>query len=403
VKVQVIATGSVHTGVLAQPDSAAPTAAPSSYGGWRPRAILGADSPGGLQLPAAAPAAGQLYAPRAAWTDGDLVVAADTGNHRVLIWHRVPDSDQTPADVIVGQPDAHSEGPAAGGLGPAVGMNLPTGVLVHEGRLVVADAWHHRILIWDAVPTTTGTPPDTVLGQGDLEQVEPNRGGEPDAASFYWPFGIAVVDGRFHVADTGNRRVLIWRSGIPTPGQPADVVLGQPDPQAREENRGGQAGPDSFRWPHDIAKAGEGIVVADAGNHRVLRWRQHPEADRPADAVLGQPDMTTSTEFPYVSQAGRLRFPYAVSTSTDHQLAVADTANNRVLIYDSVGAAHDEAPIAVLGQPTAAANGENRWEQVARDTLCWPYGVHWHSGGDGPDLLLIADSGNNRVVVWERA
>jgi hypothetical protein len=403
VRVQVIATGSVHTGVL--PGHGAPgldEVAPASYGGWRPRAILGADSPGGLQLPAAAPAAGQLYAPRAAWTDGQIVVAADTGNHRVMIWHGVPSSDGVPADVVLGQPDEHTEGPAAGGLGPAAGMHLPTGVLVHEGRLVVADAWHHRILVWNTVPTVTGTPPDLVLGQVDAHHVEPNRGGEADAVSFYWPFGIAVIDGRFYVADTGNRRVMVWRDGIPTTDLPADVVLGQPGPTHRDENRGGEPGADSFRWPHDIAAAGDGIVIADAGNHRLLRWDQHPEADCPADAVLGQPDMTASMEFPYVSQAGRFRFPYAVSTVPGGAMAVADTANNRVLLYASVEASHDDAPDAVLGQPTFAANGENRWEQVAPDTLCWPYGVHWHPGGDAPDLLLVADSGNNRIAIWER-
>jgi len=28
-----------------------------------------------------------MYAPRGVWTDGERVVVADTGNHRVLIWH----------------------------------------------------------------------------------------------------------------------------------------------------------------------------------------------------------------------------------------------------------------------------------------------------------------------------
>lgn len=42
---------------------------------------------------------------------------------------------------------------------------------------------------------------------------------------------------------------------------------------------------------------------------------------------------------------------------------------------------------AVLGQPTAA----------------WPDGVLWHhSPGAGPELIAIADSGNHRIVLWER-
>lgn len=410
-RVQVIATGSTHTGVVPGfgiPDTV--VAPPSTYAGWRPRAVLGADSPGGLLLPPAMPTAAHLYAPRAVWTDGDLVVVADTGNHRVLLWAGVPDTDGVAAAVVLGQADEHSEGPAAGGAGPANGMYLPTGVLVHEGRLVVADAWHHRVLVWDAVPTVTGTPPDHVLGQVDALRVEPNAGGEPTASCFYWPFGIAVIDGRFHVADTGNRRVLIWCDGIPEPGRPADVVLGQPDAFAREENRGADVAADSFRWPHAMAGTGTGgLLVADAGNHRVLRWDTHPTRDGDADGVLGHPDMVSGTEFPYVSQAGRLRFPYGLSAAADGSLAVADTANNRVLLYPGTGVEHDATPDAVLGQPSTAANGENRWEMVAADTLCWPYGVHWHqpqprgSGRDAaPELIAIADSGNNRVVLWER-
>jgi hypothetical protein len=255
------------------------------------------------------------------------------------------------------------------------------------------------------VPARTATPPDHVLGQVDAVSVQPNAGREPDATTFYWPFGVAVVEGRFHVADTGNRRVLIWRDGIPEQGRPADVVLGQPDPSARDENRGTAVRADSFRWPHGFAATGSGgLIVADAGNHRLLRWDTHPEEDRPADAVLGQTDFVNGTEFPYVSQAGRLRFPYGVA-SMDGELAVADTANNRVLLYPSSSAVHDELPAAVLGQPTFAANGENRWEKVAADTLCWPYGLHWHRSAEGTsprELILVADTGNNRVVVWER-
>jgi hypothetical protein len=377
----------------------------ASYAGWSPRLVLGAESPGGLMLPSATPTASSLYAPRAVTlvpdADGGvgLVIAADTGNHRLLIWHGLPDSNGAPADVVLGQPDLTSEGPAAGGRGPANGFHLPTGVLVHEGRLVVADAWHHRVLVWDAVPTAHDTPPDHVLGQPDLASVDPNAGGDAGPDTFYWPFGIAMIGGRFHVADTGNRRVLIWDGGLPEPGRPADVVLGQPDPTGREENRGGPVAADSFRWPHAFASSADGaLLVADAGNHRLLRWDTPPDRDRPADAVLGQPDFETGTEFPYVPQINRMRFPYAIATHGD-DLAIADTANSRILIQPGGAVADQLEPVVSLGQPDLAANGENRWDRVDADTLCWPYGLDWLGGET--DLLAVADSGNNRVVVWE--
>ncbi len=369
---------------------------PDLTGGWTADVWLGAPAPGGLALPAAEPTMSWMYSPRGVFLGDDCLVVADSGNHRVLLWHRVPDTDEQPADVVLGQPDGSTEGRAAGGRGPERGMNLPTGVLVHDGRLIVADAWHHRILIWNSLPRSSDTEPDLVLGQPDRSSVEPNAGGECSASTLYWPFGVAIIGGRFWVADTGNRRVLGWRDGIPGPGRPADIVLGQPDAAQREENRGGIVGLASFRWPHDIAGHDDLLLVTDAGDHRVLGWTPPPNADRPAEILIGQPDFTSVAEWPYGPHSGdRFRFPYALGVD-GARLAVADTANNRVLLWDTVpidGRAADH----VLAQPSFAANGENRWTSVQHDTLCWPYGLSLRG-----DRLAVADSGNNRVVIWRR-
>lgn len=359
---------------------------------------LGAESPGGLQLPAAVPSAGTAYAPRGVWTDGERVVMCDTGNQRVLIWQTFPTTDGEAADLVIGQPDFASEGPQGSGTGPANGLHLPTGVDVINGDLVIADAWNHRILVWDGFPTETDTPPARVLGQPDMTSVEPNRGAEPSLTSFYWPFGFAVVGETFWVADTGNRRVLGWHgAAVPDHDRPADILLGQDEPDQREDSRGRALAGDAFRWPHAIAGDADTLYVADAGLHRVLGWTPHPTDDRPADLVLGQVDFASAAEFKNQPQtASRMRFPYGIAVHGD-RLAVADTSNNRILIWDSlprtgVGPGAD----LVLAQPDFDANGENRWDVVAEDSLCWPYGICW-SG----DLLAVADSGNNRAVLWK--
>ena len=381
--------------ILADPAVAAEVPADLSDG-WSPAVWLGAPAPGGLALPAANPTMAWMYSPRGVFLDDDHVVVADSGNHRVLIWHGVPDHDEQPANVVLGQPDGTTEGRASAGRGPERGMSLPTGVLVHDGRLVVADAWHHRILIWNEVPQSSDLAPDLVLGQADTTEVEPNRGEECSAGSMYWPFGVAVVGGRFWVADTGNRRLLGWDGGVPETDRPADIVLGQPDAQHREENRGRGVGADSFRWPHSITGTDELLLVADAGNHRVLGWQPHPDKDRAADLLLGQPDFDTAREWPFGPHSGdRLRFPYAVALEGE-RLAVADTANNRILLWDAIPA--DGRPADhVLAQAAFTENGENRWTSVQRDTLCWPYGMSLHG-----DRLAVADSGNNRVMIWGR-
>jgi hypothetical protein len=337
-----------------------------------------------------------MYAPRGVWLDDQRLIVCDSGNHRVLIWNSVPTADQAPADVVLGQPDFESEGPAARGRGPENGLHLPTGVIVADGKLLIADAWHHRVLVWHEIPTKSDTPPDYAIGQANLSEVATNRGGKPSLKGMYWPYGIGWIDGRFYVTDTGNRRVLVWNS-IPAPDQPADMMFGQSSETGSDENRGGPVAADSFRWPHDVAGHDGRLYVADAGNHRVLCWNSHPNADGAADSLIGQKDLDTAYELPYDTQGSqRLRFPYAIDTC-ENVLAVADTANNRVLFWrlpfsETVyGPAFD-----VVGQVDFSGNGENHWQSVNNNTLCWPYGICFHKG-----MLAIADSGNNRVMIWD--
>jgi hypothetical protein len=362
------------------------------------RCRLGAASPFGLALPSGTPTASQLYAPRGVFLNDDWLVAADTGNHRILLWRGLPTRDGQPADVVLCQPDFFTEGANAGGRGPANGLHLPTGVAIHDGRLIVADAWNHRLLVWETVPIASDTPPDYAIGQPNIEAVEPNQWGEARADTFYWPFSFGFVGERFYVADTGNRRVLGWH-GLPAPGQKADVILGQPDECSRNENRDGPVSAKSFRWPHAIAGNSNVLYVADAGNHRVLGWAGLPDSDRDADLVLGQKIFTTAIECPYTAQGqgpAAMRFPYCLALQGD-TLAVADTANNRVLFWHDLPAIGAGIPAdAVTGQVDFLHTGENHWKAVAPDTLCWPYGIAMHR-----QTLVVADSGNNRVTVWE--
>lgn len=363
-------------------------------GGARPVVWVGGEAPGGLGLPSALATRSQMYAPRGVWLDDEHFVVADTGNHRVLIWHGAPTEDYSDADIVIGQVDFEHEGAQSGGRGPANGLRLPTGVLVHEGRLVVADAWNHRVLIWNTVPQRNDVAPDVVIGQADGTSVDENRGGNCGPLGFYWPFGVSIVGNHFYIADTGNRRVLGW-PGLPEPDQPPSIVIGQPSPFERDENRG-ELGPCSFRWPHDIAGTDDALFIADAGNHRVLGWVPPPSTDREADLVLGQTDFLTGTEFPYKPQTTTsMRFPYAIDIS-DGVMAVADTANNRILVWDAVPQGSTVPADKVFGQPDFAKNGENRWDAVVHDSLCWPYGLSLHG-----NRMAIADSGNNRAMIWE--
>jgi hypothetical protein len=52
----------------------------------------------------------------------------------------------------------------------------------------------------------------------------------------------------------------------------------------------------------------------------------------------------------------------------------------------------------LTGQPDFAAKGDNRWGVAMRDSLCWPYGLSALGS-----TVAVADSGNNRVLIWDAA
>ena len=99
-----------------------------------------------------------------------------------------------------------------------------------------------------------------------------------------------------YVADTANNRVLGWRDVASfVAAQPADVVLGQPDLFSFKCNNGvaatdvGGLGADSLCGPARMAVDQQGnLYVADSGNNRVLVY------NTPFNASSGEPGAGSS-------------------------------------------------------------------------------------------------------------
>jgi len=347
------------------------------------------------------PAADTLFGPRGAALagHGGPLFVSDTGHHRLLIWRGVPQSDGAPADFLIGQPDFGHEGRnGKGPIGPAT-LNVPTGIAAADGVLAVADAWNHRVLIWHGYPDRSNRPADVVLGQDDFGHGLANRGNDcPRADTLNWCYGVGIEDGRLYVADTGNRRVLMWRSIPARNGQPADLVIGQPDFVSRHENAGTGANAVGMRWPHAMASLAGALLVADAGNNRIMLWKTMPVRNgTPCDEVLGQMHACEidNNQGRYLPTSRSLNMPYGLAVAGDHVIA-ADTANSRIVAYDAAGLATGAAAGRLAGQRDFTEKGDNRWRPAVRDSLCWPYGL----ATDG-QRLAIADSGNNRVLLWD--
>ena len=360
----------------------------------------------GLAIPVQ-PSATTMFGPRGACllrSDGPLWVC-DTGHHRLLGWARPPTHDLQPADWLIGQPDFGREGRNAKGATTAATLNVPTGIAVCQrgvagdaDGLVVADAWNHRVLVWQRAPRGSHIAPDVVLGQADFIGDTANRGSDaPDASTLFWPYGVHWDGARLWVADSGNRRVLMWQGLPERAGQRADLVLGQQTFTCRDENGGGAPSAASLRWPHAVTTWRGRLCIADAGNNRVMVWDRVPERDgTPCDHVLGQGDfaLVDNNQSLYWPNAASLNMPYGITAAGDW-LVVADTANSRLLGWHTDDCRTGAPARALSAQVDFGAKGDNRWQAAERNSVCWPYGV-----AACGDRLVVADSGNNRVLLW---
>ena len=368
-----------------------------------PFAILGADRIPPLVTCGVAPDEKTCFGPRGATLmkkNGPLWIC-DTGHHRLLGWEKMPINDRTPANWVIGQKDFNLEGRNGKAEVSASSVNVPTGICVCGDGMAVADAWNHRILIWKSLPEDNNVPADIVLGQADFISNEANHGKDHAAAdSMHWPYGVFWKDGRLFVADSENRRVLIWNDMPTENGQSADVVLGQHNFSIRDENAGAEPSAMSMRWPHGIAIWQGRLCVSDAGNNRIMIWKNIPTTNGVnCDYVLGQNsvDLVDHNQSLYWPRAYTLNMPYALAVVKDW-LLVADTASSRLLGWhlDDLKTGADAR--ALTGQLNFHDKGDNRWQPPNANSMCWPYGIQATD-----DVIVVSDSGNNRVSLWKVA
>ena len=326
------------------------------------------------------------------------------------------------ADIILGKPDFSEISPNE--VVPHKVFN-PGGVVVDRSvdpaRAYVWDSGNSRILGIDLAKCYAGEGPcsaDVVLGQPsgyDHSACNADGGfqdfpfrtlagpdtlcGMPDTAispSEEHTYVTMAVndDGDLFVPDSHNNRVLRYENPFENDAV-ADQVWGQEDFTGILCNDGNFVAPTaetlcfhSFtnrlrlnRYGNGVAVDGEGnLWVADGGNNRVLRFPADPstgEIAKAADRVLGQPGFDTAR--PGTSLQG-MHAPSAVAIGRDGSVYVADTFNNRVLMFE---------PPLLSGMSATRVVGS----QFKR-----PTSLAIDPGGGG---LWVNDSGNSMIELWE--
>lgn len=345
---------------------------------------------GGLAAPAFV-LEGELLAPRGVCLHRGLLVVADTARNQVFLF-RQGEAGFSPILTLGGT------GNARAGC-DADTFQYPSGVWTDGRRLIVADAWNHRVLVWDRMPQSDGTPADVVIGQPGFRDNEVNRKGisfPPAADTLYWPYGVWSDGTSLWISDTGNRRILYYERIPVSHGAAATAVIGQADLMSRDYD------PANAVWPYSVklGPAGE-MLVADTQYHRCLYWKHWKDAlTSPADRVIGQPDMHANgaNRFRLQPAANTINWCYDACFAADG-IVVADTGNSRLLHFDGLTAA-DPAARTLTGQAHFEANGEASLSLKSTDdhsrNLYWPFSVS-HSDG----MLAVADTGKSRILLYE--
>jgi len=340
----------------------------------------------------------------------DILYLPDYGNARVLGFNTIPTTNGESADFVLGQTSFTTADESL----TQEGVAGPQGLSVDNGKFFLTDYSNSRITIYNTVPTTGPGLPDVVVGQSNFEtgnEDSANSGLSSPEASF-------AADGKLIVTDTANHRVLIWNS-IPTEnGTPADIVLGQSDfthTSANDDNQDDSEDDPTARTvssPSGVWSDGTKLVVLDSANNRALIWNTFPTASfTPADVVLGQGDFTHNTENDD-DQDGvadgtpsdrTLHYLYDGVYSKNDQLFIADSGNNRVLVWNTFPTTNFAPADVVLGQADFTSNTENDDDQdgIADDnpsasTLYGPQGICVEG-----NKLIVADSGNYRYLIYE--
>ena len=337
-----------------------------------------------------------FLAPRGVFVANNMLFVSDTARNRVFIWKTIPTTEFQEPDVILGQTDINDTERNSGGLTAANTLLYPSGIWSDGKKLIVADAWNHRVLIWHTLPTKNAQPADVVVGQKDFEKNLPNGaiGNDPTSQTLNWPYGVFSDGKSLWIADTGNRRVLFYKT-IPTKNYAkADDVIGKPNFNTRDYENNEPI------WPYSIKINEKGnLAIADTQFYRVLIWNDKNDAfSKQADIIIGQEnfDNAGQNQFRLSPEKNTLNWTYDACFYKGGIL-VNDTGNSRILGFHNIPKENNANADFLIGRPNFNTSSEYKENLLGtKDAIYWPFSIYAVK-----DTLFIADTGNHRLVICD--
>ncbi len=288
--------------------------------------------------------------------DHHYMFVSDANNNRVLVYTLT--SDNVPSSVVptyyLGQ--ATSTGSSAGSC-TAAGLSTPLGLdydSVHK-RLFVADFAHKRVMIYDLSSGVTGNNMSASYALGKADLTTTCSTATVSATNLVGPTAVAYnsVTDKLYVTDYSANRLVVYNLASIGSGLTAENVLGQCDFTSSSTNitLSGSCTGSGMNTPYGVTvdSTNSRLIVADSGNNRVLIYSLTSIANGAAATILGQASSSTNS---VGTTASTMSLPRGVAwNQADQLLYVAEVTNNRVLIFDlSGGVSNFASAFAVLGQ-----------------------------------------------------
>lgn len=338
-----------------------------------------------------------FLAPRGVCVANTMLFVSDTGQNRVFIWNTMPTTEFQEPDIILGQEAIEDSGRNSNTTVSSKTLQYPSGIWSDGTKLIVADAWNHRVLIWNTMPTENAQPADVVLGQPNFEDNQSNVKGQaanPKANTLHWPYGVFSDGTSLWIADTGNRRVLFFET-IPSESfAEADHVIGKSDFNSRDYDNNDPI------WPYSVRVHANGcLAIADTQFYRILLWNDKKDAfSKPADTIIGQENFSNAgqNQFRLTPEANTLNWTYDMCFHNDGIL-VNDTGNSRILMFKDIPKKNNASADGLIGRPNFNTSSDYKENMHGtKSALYWPFSITTQN-----NKLVIADTGNHRLVICD--
>ncbi len=334
-----------------------------------------------------------LSGPESMTIGGSQLYVSDRSNNRIMVFDVTSITDGEAAVNVLGQTDFVTS--TSGASATSLKIRSAYGVAYGSNKLYVADWLRNRVMVFDVTSITDGEAAVNVLGQPDFV----TKTAATSAIKMSGPRAVAVSGTTLYVGDAGNNRILSFDVTAISDGEAAVNVLGQPDfvtatdyagapTQATASTTVEMALTSNLLYAATVNRVTVFDVTAITDNENAVNALG--EFDD-AGAVSYTKPINTANGVPNKQSADAAGM--ALDT-TGHRLFVADSATNRVLVFNLNASNElvDYSADHVLGQATFIAAGYG----TTSTTLSFPRGLAFDS-----NILYVTDQTNNRVMVFD--